>query len=804
MVKVKVFCPKERQGEIENMMKIQASYDAFIIGEAPPEQLEELKQRFPTEDMSYIDSIDLKNQTIDTHKPRISKNREVLSHSAYTHTNSITPGLHYYIVQFIGPIKQEWLKDIKKNGAILREPFSNFSYIVEMDKTVLSKIVLLPYLNWVGHYDPKYRISSEVIQRAKPPLKLKDPKKAIARLDKTSATGARQKLSDAELSVTKVRLLPFKYSIDFFAAEDIPTAKTKLAKLGVKIVSVFPENKRIIIDIKNAKNDPANLLLKLPHIHGVKQIQEIKMQKTRNNIARGIMNANGLINDLGLTGKGEIIGVADTGLDSGDPSTLHPDFRGRIKKVKSYPIDTIHNNYVKNPDADDGAKDEDSGHGTHVAGSVLGDGASSVAAGHEVVRGLAYESELVFEAIEQWANWTDEYIAEYENMYGRRPEQYGLLGIPTDISKLFEYARRNGCNIHTNSWGGGEAGAYDQQCFDLDEYVYKNKDFVVLFAAGNSGVDQNEDGKVDLTSVDSPGTAKNCITVGASENQRSEFVNETYGGYQWWPTNYPSPPIKDDPMTDGSGTDVVAFSSRGPTNDGRIKPDVVAPGTFILSTRSRFIAPNHTGWAKFAPNKDYFFMGGTSMATPLVAGAIALIRQFLRTKKKIRMPSAALLKATLIHGAERMDCRYSAETRKGLYDMEQGWGLVNVQRSIDRTPAEIRYIDRKKGLKTGQAKSIMADVLSSEMPFKATLVWTDYPGQSLINNLNLIVTDPGGNRFNGNVFEPPFDSSLDISNNVESVFILDPVPGVYKIEVVGSNVAETTQDYALVYSGMFS
>jgi hypothetical protein len=59
-------------------------------------------------------------------------------------------------------------------------------------------------------------------------------------------------------------------------------------------------------------------------------------------------------------------------------------------------------------------------------------------------------------------------------------------------------------------------------------------------------------------------------------------------------------------------------------------------------------------------------MGGTSMATPLVAGAIALIRQFLRTKKKIRRPSAALLKATLIHGAERMEYRYSAETRKGV------------------------------------------------------------------------------------------------------------------------------------------
>jgi serine protease AprX len=73
----------------------------------------------------------------------------------------------------------------------------------------------------------------------------------------------------------------------------------------------------------------------------------------------------------------------------------------------------------------------------------------------------------------------------------------------------------------------------------------------------------------------------------------------------------------------------------------------------------------------------------------------------------------------------------------------------------------------------------------------------------LINNLNLIVTDPAGFRYYGNTFEPPFDTSLDTQNNVEIIFLQNPAVGNYNIEVLGSNVAKGSQDYALVYSAIF-
>ena len=121
---------------------------------------------------------------------------------------------------------------------------------------------------------------------------------------------------------------------------------------------------------------------------------------------------------------------------------------------------------------------------------------------------------------------------------------------------------------------------------------------------------------------------------------------------------------------------MAAFSSRGPCNDGRIKPDLVAPGTDIISTRSRMATG--TGWGTLS-NTNYIYMGGTSMATPLTAGAAALTRQWLMSTGGVANPSAALIKALMINGARDMTPgQYGTGAQqeiRGRPDNAQGWGM---------------------------------------------------------------------------------------------------------------------------------
>ena len=174
----------------------------------------------------------------------------------------------------------------------------------------------------------------------------------------------------------------------------------------------------------------------------------------------------------------------------------------------------------------------------------------------------------------------------------------------------------------------------------------------------------------------SQSAAKNCITVGASESNRPKF-EPSYGTY--WPSDFPSDPIKSDRQAnDPDG--MVAFSSRGPTKEKRFKPDVVAPGTCILSTLSRDVASPSTD---FGTSSDslFFFDSGTSMATPLVAGCAAVLRETL-VKNGTATPSAALIKALLVNGAVRVPGQYSPTEAGTSPNNNSGWGRVDLAGAV--------------------------------------------------------------------------------------------------------------------------
>jgi serine protease AprX len=297
-------------------------------------------------------------------------------------------------------------------------------------------------------------------------------------------------------------------------------------------------------------------------------------------------------------------------------------------------------------------------------------------------------------------------------------------------------------------------------------------------------------------SVTSPATAKNCITVGACENLRPDFVSERYG--EWWPDDYPVAPFHNDPMANNPNQ-IVPFSSRGPTRDGRFKPEIIAPGTFILSTRSTMIAQNNTAWAAFPPSRMYFYMGGTSMATPLNAGAVGLVREYLRKKKHIAKPSAALLKAALIAGATRLP---GYASKGAVVDNQQGYGRANLDNILaPAQPASAKFIEVRPGLQTGEFNRTPIEVKTGNVPIRIVLAYSDYPGPALVNNLNLIVRAPGNRVYAGNQRPGSGPLELDNKNNVEVMQIDQPTPGEWGIEIVGANVPQGAQAFALVVLG---
>ncbi|MDH4308138.1 MAG: S8 family serine peptidase [Acidimicrobiia bacterium] len=556
-------------------------------------------------------------------------------------------------------------------------------------------------------------------------------------------------------------------------------------------------------------------ILRLAGAAGIAGIEGFAPRQTRNDQGGGVIIGAAAAEAAGYDGTGQIVAVADTGLGGGTAATAHRDIpSARIAAINDWPVLSVPGCYDAFPD---GSGDPDTGHGTHVAGSAVGSGDGTIG------RGTAPGASLVFQS-----------VSDYIELTGcGAGSGYQLWGLPLDIYDLFLEAYLDGARVHSDSWGTDDNGAYNFDSNAADAFTWDFPDMSIVVAAGNAGVDANTDGVVDLGSIGSPATAKNVISVGASENVRAGgFPCDDASGLDpatclgagsindpgtYSNVGFSTAPLSTDSMA-GNEEQMAAFSSRGPTIDGRIKPDVVAPGTWILSTYSDLFqegydgSPNPqngffqtTGWG--IPYDEYYkYNGGTSMATPLVSGAAAIVRQYFDDVEG-HNASAALVKAMLINSAVDL----ADENNDGADDndfpipnMHEGWGRVDVAEAVDGDRLWFDSAELETGLETEYRFSVPGG-----SPLKLTLVWSDYPAatnstDNLVNDLDLVVTDPNGTVYRANNFTGGWSAtggSADRVNNVENVYIQSPVAGTWTVDVRGYDVPMGPQPFALVADG---
>ncbi len=675
-------------------------------------------------------SIRLRNELIETDS---STNRALMA--AAQHAKIAASGL--FLVQFSGPLAPARRAALRVAGVELVKYVPDDAFIAKFNNVSPASVGGLSDVIWVGPYQPKDKIHPRLALAAQRAAQTNETV-SINILLSPSATAS-------EIADVRGHLLLVDHESHLrqgiiVRGELLPGQLDALAQSSA-VLWIEHAPKRKLVDEAAAKlvgGDDGNVATPT------------------------------VTEQLGFDGTGVTVCVADTGLDTGDTNTMHPDMKGRVTGFQYYGALT---------DGSDGY-----GHGTHCAGIVAGSAATGETDpdtgafyGLGVASGASLFVERIFDA-----------------------DANEVSPFPSDET-LTHDAVRHGVKIGSNSWGNDVQGEYDTDCAQFDELVRDadadtagDQPYILEFSAGNAWP--------DTQTIDSPACAKNVIATGASENVPGTLAM-TYGLY-----------------ADGPDT-MCDFSSRGPCADGRIKPDLVTPGSWIASAASS-AAPNEASIAWSAIDNYYVYMGGTSMAGPHAAGAAAVFVQYYQSTHTNAVPSPALVKAALINSADELD---EANGGPGpVPNNDEGWGRITLTNIIvtnfDSAPRYYQYLDQTVLLTNSQVYSQHIFVQSSDEPLKVTMAYTDVPGfpgalPALVNDLDLEVVGPDGTLYRGNQFgagqSVPNAPSPDTLNNVEGVFLAQPTPGIYLVRVRASKVVQDAiastpaidQDFALVTSG---
>ncbi len=768
--KLRVNDPALAQSLVAQGGRLVADYGAFQVVET--DQTPSLKPddaRIQAADR--FDFIQLGSKSLNTRAPEARLLRKAVG--AFT-------GRRLHLVHFAGPIKPEWHEALAQTGVKIISYLPQNAYLVYGDAAALARVQgwasAANSAQWDGAYLDEYKIH---------------PKARSAQTDLFAV----QLVGDAEANaatlqlIDRLKLAPVRNqyeALDYLnIVVSLPPERLNEIASQPDVVSILPYSEPRMLDERQDQIVAGNLTGTTPNMPvGPGYLAWLAGKGFR----QAQFDASGLVVD-----------VSDSGIDNG---TLKPGHFGL------YPLG-------------DQSKPSRVAYSRHegfnyVGGTLMGCNGHGNINAHIVAGYSAFSGGFPF---------TDS--GGYS--YGLGVCPFVKVGASVifdpdsftfpNYSALQSKAYSSGARVSNNSWGSMTSfGVYDidAQTYDIlvrDVGKSKNgRQMVIVFAAGNSGPDP--------FTASSPGTAKNVITVGASDNVRS--LTPANGGSDISGTDGCSTTDSDASSAD----DVVDFSSRGPCNDGRIKPDLVAPGTHItggvpeyntvhtngLGSALPCFLSNHTEVCGVygASTSDAFFpLGqefytvstGTSHAAPAVAGACALLRQYF-INASLAAPSPAMTKAYLMNSARYLT-GYGAND--SLWSPNQGMGEVNLGTAFDGVPRILRdqsATDLITG--TGQTRTFTGVISDPTKPFRVTLAWTDPAGSTiatyaLVNDLDLTVT-VGGNTYQGNVFSGAYSTTggtRDSVNNVESVLLPPGLSGSFTVTITAANV---TRD--LVFGGM--
>ncbi|MCH2045771.1 MAG: S8 family serine peptidase, partial [Saprospiraceae bacterium] len=461
---------------------------------------------------------------------------------------------------------------------------------------------------------------------------------------------------------------------------------------------------------------------------------------------------------LSLTGQGMTIGE----WDGGAVRTSHQEFGGRAFQADN---STSYSN-----------------HATHVAGTLIGGGVVAAA------RGMAYQASL--DAYD-WSNDNSEMTNAAANGLLISNHSYGTIAgwrYDNDDNEWYWYGDVSLST--TEDYNFGYYNYWDAESWD--EIAYNAPYYLIVKSAGNdrgdnhngqhyvldnngnwvsSSVNRDADGgPLGYDCISTGGNAKNILTVGA--------VGDISGGYS----------VPND-------VNMSSFSGWGPTDDGRIKPDIVGNGVGVYSA----YADN---------NSDYASISGTSMSGPNVAGSMLLLQQHYLNEEGAYMRSASL-KGLVIHTADE------AGTADGP-DYIYGWGLLNTAKAAAfiSNPSKTLVEANLQGGTTYQ----QVFFASGNDPIRATLCWTDVKYNSLgatlnstaptlINDLDIRIEDASGTIYQPYILNPASPNSAattgdNFRDNVEQIYIDVPTSGLYTITITHkNNLTGGSQDFSLLYEG---